>query len=103
MLGPTAEHAMALRPTVERKVAVIDSRFRLTELKTGESATVGQLVGGARFRSRLAALGFTPGAQITMLQNIGYGPLIVRLRDARIALGRGEASKIRIAPAKRPR
>jgi Fe2+ transport system protein FeoA len=41
-------------------------------------------------------MGFTPGAEVTVLQNFGRGPLIARVRDARIALGRGEARKIQV-------
>ncbi len=70
----------------------------LTTLNGGESAVVQSLRGGARFRSRLAALGFTPGANIRMLQNLGHGPVLVTIRDTRIALGRGEACKIHVRP-----
>ena len=66
----------------------------LSQLDTGRTAAVEALRGGHGFRSRLAALGFTPGARITMLQNVGRGPIIVTLRDTRIALGRGEANRI---------
>jgi ferrous iron transport protein A len=52
------------------------------------------MAGGHQFLSRLASLGFTPGAQLEVLQNYGHGPIIVRLRDTRVALGRGEAEKI---------
>jgi ferrous iron transport protein A len=48
--------------------------------------------------SRLATLGFTPGAELTMIQNYGWGPLIVQIRGTRIALGRGEASKVNVTP-----
>jgi Fe2+ transport system protein FeoA len=68
----------------------------LSELKTGQTAVIQDLQGGYSFRSRLAALGFTPGVEITMVQNLGHGPMIVTLRDTRIALGRGEAEKILI-------
>lgn len=50
--------------------------------------------GGHQFLSRLASLGFTPGASLRVVQNFGHGPIIVNLRDTRVALGRGEASKI---------
>ncbi len=70
----------------------------LVTLNGGESAVVQSLSGGASFRSRLAALGFTPGASIRMLQNRGHGPIIVTIRDTRIALGRGEACKIYVRP-----
>ncbi len=66
----------------------------LVELKSGQTATIDSLRGGAGFRSRLAALGFTPGTGVKMLQNLGHGPIIVTVRDTRIALGRGEAYKI---------
>jgi ferrous iron transport protein A len=51
---------------------------------------------GQALASRLATLGFTPGTELVMVQNYGWGPIIVQVRDTRIALGRGEASKIQI-------
>ena len=38
---------------------------------------------------------FTPGTPITMVQN-AKRPLIVSIRDTRVALGRGESQKILI-------
>lgn len=67
---------------------------RLTELKSDEAGIIQDLHAGAGSRGRLAALGFTPGARIKMLQNRGHGPIIVTVRDTRIALGRGEACSI---------
>jgi ferrous iron transport protein A len=66
----------------------------LVEVGSGQTAQIHSLRGGAGFRSRLAALGFTPGVAVKMLQNLGHGPIIVTVRDTRIALGRGEAYKI---------
>ena len=66
----------------------------LNSLGTGEVGMVQNLNGGRGFVSRVAALGFTPGTEITMLQNYRRGPLIVVVRDTHIALGRGEATKI---------
>lgn len=42
----------------------------------------------------MAALGLTPGAEVTVLRNPGYGPVIVLVRDTRVALGRGQAIRI---------
>lgn len=70
----------------------------LSDLIAGEMAVVVQLTGGRGFVSRLAALGFTPGVQVTMVQNLGHGPLIVLVRDTRVALGRGEANKVLVRP-----
>jgi ferrous iron transport protein A len=44
--------------------------------------------------TRLASLGFTPGAEVNMAQNFGRGPLIVTVRGTRVALGRMEAAGI---------
>ncbi|MGD2164090.1 MAG: FeoA family protein [Anaerolineae bacterium] len=63
----------------------------LTALRTGQHGEVVELRGGRCMLSRMTALGFTPGADVTVVQNYGRGPLIARVRDARIALGRGEA------------
>lgn len=66
----------------------------LSNLAPGEVGVVRELAGGWGFVSRLATLGFTPGARLTMVQNFGHGPLIVSIRGTRIALGRGEAAKV---------
>jgi ferrous iron transport protein A len=42
----------------------------------------------------MVSLGFTPGTEVTLLQNYGRGPLLVTVRDTRVALGRGEALKV---------
>jgi ferrous iron transport protein A len=68
--------------------------MHLGSVATGETAQIRKLQGGHGFLSRLASLGFTPGAQLRVVQNYGHGPIIVSLRDSRIALGRGEAQKI---------
>ena len=66
----------------------------LNTLHRGEQGVVATLAAGHGLLSRMASLGFTPGATVTMLQNFGRGPLIALVRDARIALGRGEAGRI---------
>jgi len=73
-----------------------EERIPLSALTAGEVGVVRELAGGRGFMSRLATLGFTPGAELTMVQNFGRGPLIVNIRDTRIALGRGEAAKVHV-------
>lgn len=70
------------------------TRISLAELPANDHAKILSFSGGRTMVNRLAALGFTPGAKIDMAQNYGHGPLIVTVRGARVALGRGEASKI---------
>lgn len=65
--------------------------------ESGAFVQIERMTGGHHFLSRLASLGFTPGARLKVLQNYGHGPIIVSVRDTRVALGRGEAEKIFVA------
>ena len=69
----------------------------LSSMRVGQTAKINMLRGGSRFIGRATAMGFTPATQITMLQNIGNGPILVFLRDTQVALGRGEAQKIDVS------
>jgi ferrous iron transport protein A len=69
----------------------------LNDLAAGETGMVQELDGGTQFRSRMASLGFTPGAAVKMVQNYGHGAVIVSLRGTRVALGRGEARKVGVS------
>jgi ferrous iron transport protein A len=60
----------------------------------GTNAVVRELRGGTEMGHRLAALGLTEGARLVVLQNSRRGPLLVLVRDTRIAIGRGEAARI---------
>ncbi len=66
----------------------------LNQLPSGVAAQVVQVNGGHGLINRIASLGFTPGAEVTLLQNYGHGPLIASVRGSRLALGRGEAEHI---------
>lgn len=66
----------------------------LSALHPGEQGVVVKLAGGRWMLGRMTSLGFTPGAEVTVVQNFGRGPLIARVRDARIALGRGQARRV---------
>lgn len=70
------------------------SSLNLGSVPSGACVRIRALSGGQAFRSRLACLGFTPGADLRMLQNSGHGPVLVALRDTRVALGRGEAGQV---------
>jgi ferrous iron transport protein A len=69
-------------------------RISMSEMTAGEEGVVLEYQRGCMFKSRLASLGFTPGARVNMTQNYGHGPLIVTVRGTLVALGRGEAAKI---------
>jgi DtxR family Mn-dependent transcriptional regulator len=69
----------------------------LSELEGGEACTMRRFAGGRGLMGRCLALGFTPGVVIRMVRNSGTGPVIVSVRDTRVALGRGEAQKMMVA------
>jgi ferrous iron transport protein A len=79
---------------------MIDTGASLSAVKAGEVARIQKMEGGRQFLSRLASLGFTPGVQLRVVQNYGRGPIIVSLRGTRVALGRGEASRIVVESAR---
>jgi ferrous iron transport protein A len=57
---------------------------------------VRRLQGGKGFSLRIAALGFTIGAEVMIVKNYGHGPIIAAIRQTQVALGRGEADKIQV-------
>jgi ferrous iron transport protein B len=68
--------------------------MQLMELQPGKKAVIRRLEGGRPVLARLAALGFTPGAILTVLRSGNHGPLLISLRGSRVALGRDEAASI---------
>jgi Fe2+ transport system protein FeoA len=66
----------------------------LTDLSVDHQATVSAFHIGTSEATRLVSLGLTPGAEVSMAQNYGHGPLIVTVRGTHVALGRLEAAKI---------
>jgi ferrous iron transport protein A len=69
----------------------------LSEMSAGRQAFVHSLHGGRDLCSRLANLGFTAGALITVVQNRGRGPMLVSVRGAFVALGRTEAAQVLVS------
>jgi Fe2+ transport system protein FeoA len=52
--------------------------------------------GGASVRSseHIESIGLRPGKKVEMITNSGTGPLVLRVDECRIAMGRGVAMKI---------
>ncbi|MGQ9554432.1 MAG: FeoA family protein [Anaerolineae bacterium] len=70
----------------------------LLQLSPGQSGVVVGFDAGHGLMCRLAAMGFTPGSRLTVLNNYGRGPLLVMVHGSRIALGRGEAARVLVRP-----
>ena len=76
------------------KAIPIEKMKAVSDLPAGGRGVVRVLRGGEEFTHRMVALGFTPGVELTVMQNYGRGPVLVTVRDTHIALGRGEALKV---------
>jgi ferrous iron transport protein A len=77
----------------------------LSDLPAGFCGVVARVTGGRDLAARLAAMGLTAGTEIVVLQNRGFGPMLARVRDTRIALGRSQAGLVTVyatASAKLP-
>lgn len=70
------------------------ARTALNDLANGERGIVSAITGEHGSLSRLAALGFSIGAEVRMLRNTRYGPMIVQVRNTHVALERDIAAGI---------
>ncbi len=70
----------------------------LSMVGAGEEVRLVGVRGGWRVRRRLADMGLTPGEALRVVQGDSSGPLLVAVRDSRLALGRGMAHKIMVEP-----
>jgi DtxR family Mn-dependent transcriptional regulator len=65
-------------------------------LHTGESGVLKSYKGGKDMLGRSLSMGFTPGSVVRMVENFGSGPVLVKVHDVEVALGRGMADKIMV-------
>ncbi len=65
----------------------------ITAFVTGDKVLVVG-IGCCGMKKRLTDLGITPGTHIQIIKNQGRGPLLVYVRDVRIAIGRSLAQAI---------
>ncbi|MFC2044684.1 iron dependent repressor, metal binding and dimerization domain protein [Chloroflexota bacterium] len=79
--------------SVEAKTPEVEE-IAIAKLGTGESGIVKSYTGGRGMLGRCLSMGFTPGSLVKMLKNFGSGPVLVKVHDTEVALGRGIAEKI---------
>lgn len=75
----------------------------LAMVGVGHPVTLVKIQANRKLTHRLTDLGLTPGTELEILQDQG-GPLIIAVRNSRVALGRGIAHKImvKLAPVSMP-
>jgi len=67
----------------------------LSMVAPGQEVEFVAVHGGWGIRRRLADMGFNPGVRLKVIHS-GGGPIIVAIRDGRLALGRGMAHRIMV-------
>jgi len=72
------------------------SAVSLLNLDVGEKGVVVRIVGGMTACRRLNELGLVPGTKIEMVNKINSGPVMIRVKGSKLALGRGMATKVYI-------
>ena len=68
----------------------------LALLSVGDEGEIVEMRGGRGMVQRLSEMGFTNTTRVKVLSSSSPGPVLVGVRDARIALGRGIAMKIMV-------
>jgi ferrous iron transport protein A len=89
----TAALLLAKPASLDEETAAVEE-ISISKLTTGESGIVKSYTGGRSMLGRCLSMGFTPGSVVKMLRNFGSGPVLVKVHDTEVALGRGIAEKI---------
>lgn len=67
----------------------------LSFVDIGDKVVIDKISGGDNFSKKMMEMGFNRGAEIIIVSN-NNGPIIVRVGESRVALGRGMAQKIMV-------
>jgi ferrous iron transport protein A len=67
----------------------------LSQLGTGKTAVIKRLEGGHGLQRKVSCLGLRVGKKATIMSSQPFrGPLVVKIDNMKIAIGRGMANKI---------
>jgi ferrous iron transport protein B len=73
-----------------------NSQLRLFQAKAGRYYAMVDIEGGRKLKEKLYSMGLNPGVKFKIVVNSGAGPIGIEVRQARLAIGRGMAAKIKI-------
>ncbi len=69
----------------------------LSLLSPNQRARVVSISGGRGVVKRLNDMGFSPGAEVAVVNRAIAGPLMVMVKGTKVAIGRGLATKIMVS------
>lgn len=65
-------------------------------IQPNQERVITEIIGGYGLREKLTGMGLVKGKVVRMIQNDGYGPVIIAIGETRLGLGRGMAQKIMV-------
>ncbi len=68
----------------------------LSMASEGSVVKIKDIVSGERMKKRLSELGLYEGTEVLVSKNDVCGPVILKVLDSRIVVGRGQAMKIMV-------
>jgi len=68
----------------------------LSIVKPGQKVRLVKVDSGQGLRARLMSMGITQNIEFSVVSNSHPGPFIIKVKGAKIALGRGAANKIMV-------
>jgi len=74
----------------------MNKALSLAKIREGEEVEIVSIKAGLKTTKRLADLGLTPGTKIKVLHKAIAGPIEIRIRGSRLALGRGLTNEITV-------
>ena len=88
---PAAESGQTSTPAPHKRITA------LSELKRNERCRVLTIAGGEGMRSKMYNLGVHETERIKVVQNRGYGPMVIDISGTRLILGRRMAERLWIS------
>ena len=88
--------ALLAEPVAIDKSNIAKEETTLSKLDAGHSGILKEYTGERNLLGRCLSLGFTPGSVIKMLENYNSGPVLVKVHDTSVALGRDLADHITV-------
>jgi len=68
----------------------------LSEVAPGRSVSLVSIEGGRNMRAKLCHMGLVPGASFTVIKGHGGGPVILKVKETRLAIGQGMAQRMMV-------
>ena len=69
----------------------------LSEVGRGKVVTLVGIQGGRHMRAKLFGMGLLPGTTFTVVSRNGHGPVMLKVKETRLAIGRGMAQMMVVA------